>query len=108
MFLPIIIVAALAAMQIATAQEHRISPTWLHRNLATAQEWKSDISTPTCHYKPLFGEGDADPSAIAGIARYGEAVLDPHGTCSGVQLSREDEILVVLQGNGTASYEAQK
>lgn len=104
MFASAILLTALAAAHTAAAQEHRIAPTWLHRNLASAQESKSGITTPTCHYKPLFGEGDPDRKAVSGIARYGEAVIDPHGTCSALSLSQEDEIYVVLQGNGVAAY----
>jgi len=88
------------------APERRVDPTWLHRDLSGAREVKSEISTPTCHYKSLFGEGDADKSAVASIARYGEALLDPKGACSAVNFSEEDQIYIVLQGNGTAVYGA--
>jgi mannose-6-phosphate isomerase-like protein (cupin superfamily) len=101
------IALALAAASMAGSPERHIDPTWLHRNLSTAQEKNSDITTPTCHYKPLFGEGDAARSAVAGVARYGEAVVDPHGNCSSVQLPQEDQIYVVLHGTGSASYETQ-
>jgi mannose-6-phosphate isomerase-like protein (cupin superfamily) len=106
MFVLAVLLAILAAPQIASAQSRRIDPTWLYRSIATAQERKSDITTPTCHYRPLFGEGDADRAAVAGIARYGEAVLDAHGSCSAIQRSQQDEIYVVLQGKGTAAYGA--
>ena len=102
-----ILIATLAAVQIANAQDHRIDPTWLHRNVATAREGKSGMTTPACHYKPLFGEGDADRPSLKGIARYGEAVVDPHGSCSAVQMPQEDEIDVVLQGKGAATYGAE-
>src|ERR1700749_4694541 len=97
MFTCAIIVAALAFAAIAGAQDYRVDPTWLHRNIETAQERKSAITTPTCHYKPLFGEGDADRSVVAGIERYGEVTLDPHGSCSAIELPHDDEIYVVLQ-----------
>jgi mannose-6-phosphate isomerase-like protein (cupin superfamily) len=103
-----ILLAALAAIQIANAQDHRVDPTWLHRNVATAREGKSGMTTPACHYKPLFGEGDADRPSLKGIARYGEAVVDPHGSCTAVQMPQEDEIDVVLQGKGAATYGAEK
>jgi mannose-6-phosphate isomerase-like protein (cupin superfamily) len=103
-----IVLATLGALQISGAQDHRVDPTWLHRNAATARERKSDMTTPTCHYKPLFGEGDAERSAVAGIARYGEAVLAPHGNCSTLQIPQEDEIYVVLEGKGSAAYGTEK
>ena len=65
---------------------------------------KSDLSTPGCHYKPLFGQGDSDTSVVVGIARYGEAVLDPHGACATVQYPGEDQVYVVLDGKGTVNY----
>jgi mannose-6-phosphate isomerase-like protein (cupin superfamily) len=106
MFIWTVVLAALAA-QLTGTEDHHVHPTWLHRNLATAQERKSEMTTATCHYKPLFGEGDVDRSAMAGIARYGIAVLDPHGSCSAVQFSQEDQIWVVLESNGTAAYGAE-
>ena len=42
------------------AQERQIDPTFLYRDTSTAKEKPSDITTATCHYKPLFGQGDAD------------------------------------------------
>ena len=35
-----------------------VDPTYLHRNITTATEEPSDITTSTCHYKPLIGVGD--------------------------------------------------
>ena len=56
--------------------ERKIDPTFLYRDTTTAQEKNSDITTATCHYKPLFGQGDSDTSVVVGVARYGEAVID--------------------------------
>lgn len=107
MYASIVIFAVLAALPAAAAEGRRTDPTWLHRNLNTAGERKADITTSTCHYKPLFGEGDADRSALAGIARYGEATVDPHGSCSSVERPGEDEIVVVLEGRGAVTYAAE-
>ena len=41
---------------------------------------------------------------VAGIARYGEAILDPHGACATVQYPGEDQVYVVLDGKGTVDY----
>lgn len=90
-----------------SAQERRVYPTWLHRDLSSAREVKSDMTTPACHYRPLFGEGDAEKRAVASIARYGEIVLDPKGACSAVDAPEEDQIYVVLEGNGKAAYGAE-
>lgn len=86
------------------AAPRKIDPTFLYRNTSTVQTKKSDITTPTCHYKPLFGEGDADTSVVIGVARYGEAIIDPNGTCATVQYSGEDQVYVVLEGNASVKY----
>jgi mannose-6-phosphate isomerase-like protein (cupin superfamily) len=108
MYALILLIVAFAALQMSAAEDRKIDPTWLRRNLDTAVESKTDLTTSTCHYKPLFGEGDADQSALAGIARYGEAVIDPHGSCASVQQAQQDEIYVVLDGGGSAAYAAEK
>jgi mannose-6-phosphate isomerase-like protein (cupin superfamily) len=90
------------------AQERKVAPTWLYRNTATAPEKPSDITTATCHYKPIFGAGDADASALKSVARYGEAVIDANGVCATVQYAQEDQILVVLEGSGQAQYGSEQ
>lgn len=86
------------------AEDRQIDPTWLYRNASTVGEKPSDITTPTCHYKPLFGEGDRDTSVVVGVARYGEVTVDPHGACASVQYPQEDQVYVVLSGTGSALY----
>jgi mannose-6-phosphate isomerase-like protein (cupin superfamily) len=86
------------------AEHHQIDPTFLYRDTTIAAEKPSDITTATCHYKPLFGKGDPDTSVVIGVARYGEAVIDPHGECATVQYPQEDQVYVVLDGNGSAKY----
>jgi mannose-6-phosphate isomerase-like protein (cupin superfamily) len=84
--------------------ERTIDPTFLYRDTSTARVKKSDLSTATCHYKPLFGQGDPDTSVVVGIARYGEAVIDPNGVCAAVQYPEEDQVYVVLDGNASVQY----
>ncbi len=86
------------------ADHRQIDPTFLYRDTLTAAEKPSDITTATCHYKPLFGQGDPDTSVVVGVARFGEAVIDPHGACATVQYPQEDQVYVVLDGNGSAKY----
>lgn len=88
-------------------QDRQIDPTWLYRNTVTAPEKPSDVTTATCHYKPLFGEGDPDTSIVVGVARYGEVTVDPHGACTPVQYPEEDQVYVVLSGTGFAEYGSQ-
>ncbi len=87
-----------------SAADRTVDPTFLHRNLAIAQAEKSDLSTSTCHYKPLFGEGDGNRSVVVGVARFGEAIVDPNGACAAVQYPQEDQVYVVLKGSGSVKY----
>ncbi len=87
--------------------DRRVDPTFLYRSLAAAQEKKADLSTPTCQYKPLFGEGDSDTSVVVGVARYGEAIIAPNGACAPIQNPEEDRVYVVLEGSGSLRYAGQ-
>ncbi len=86
------------------ASDRKIDPTFLYRDTSAVAEKKSDITTKTCHYRALFGQGDADTSVVVGVARYGEAVLDPNGVCALVQYPDEDQVYVVLEGTGSVKY----
>ncbi len=87
--------------------ERKIDPTFLHRSLDSASEAVSDITTATCHYKPLFGAGDRDASPTSGIARFGAVTIDPKGSCKSAAYDGEDQIYVVLNGSGSTSYGAE-
>jgi mannose-6-phosphate isomerase-like protein (cupin superfamily) len=86
------------------ADDRTIDPTFLYRDTSAVGEKKSDITTATCHYRPLFGQGDSDTSVVVGVARYGEAVIDPNGVCAPVQYPDEDQVYVVLEGSGSVKY----
>ena len=86
------------------ANDRKIDPTFLSRDTSAVGEKQSDITTKTCHYRALFGRGDSDPSVVVGIARYGEAVIDPNGVCGLVQYPDEDQVYVVLEGTGSVKY----
>lgn len=98
----------LAAPCLLCAQERTVAPTWLHRNVANVPAKSSDITTPSCHYKPLFGAGDSETSIVRSVARYGEATLDAGGQCKEVSYPAEEQIYYILSGNGTLSYGDQK
>ena len=101
-----VLAGLMAAARPASAAdaERKIDPTFLHRNSATAREVASDITATGCHYKPLFGEGDADANPDSGVARFAVVVVDPGATCKSVGYAGEDQIYVVLNGAGAASY----
>jgi mannose-6-phosphate isomerase-like protein (cupin superfamily) len=86
------------------AEDRRIDPTFLHRDLSAARETAAGFTTSTCHYKPLFGQGDRDRSVVIGIARYGEVILDPNGACATREYPEEDQVYVVLEGTGSVKY----
>jgi mannose-6-phosphate isomerase-like protein (cupin superfamily) len=95
--------ASASYLPLLHAQERKVDPTFLHVDTNTAAEKPSDITTATCHYKPLFGDG-ASKFGGSGLARYGEAIVDPKGACTAVQYPQEDQIYVVLDGSGSARY----
>ncbi len=97
-------VCFLALADTALAAERRVDPTFLHRNLAAVGEKTTELSTPGCKYKPVFGEGDRDRSILVGIARFGEISVGPNGVCKAVQYPEEDQVYVVLEGSGLAQY----
>jgi len=86
--------------------QNAIDPTFLRADLPSAHEQKSDITTATCHYKPLFGDGTAHASAAVGVSRFGEATLDPGGSCAEVSYAKEEQVYVILAGAGTVRYAA--
>jgi mannose-6-phosphate isomerase-like protein (cupin superfamily) len=99
-----LLLVAILCASLLHAEDRRIDPTFLYRDTSTAAEKPSDLTTPTCHYKPLFGQGDTNTSVVVGVARYSEVVIDPKGACATVQYPEEDQVYVVLNGSGSAKY----
>jgi mannose-6-phosphate isomerase-like protein (cupin superfamily) len=81
-------------------QERTIDPTWLHRYVPELHEVQTHLTTETCHYTAIFGEGDADKGILLSVTRFGEAMLDAHGSCQTNDYDREEELYFVLEGNG--------
>ncbi|MGH9726436.1 MAG: hypothetical protein ACRD41_15345, partial [Candidatus Acidiferrales bacterium] len=42
------------------AQVRKIEPSWLHRYVPQSHDANVGLSSESCHYRPIFGEGDAD------------------------------------------------
>ena len=97
----------LAALPLMAA-ERTVDPTFLHRYLPDLQEQKSDVTTATCHYKPVFGAGDSQDHVPRSVARFGELALDPGGSCGQVGYAAEEQVYVVLDGSGTLEYTSEK
>jgi mannose-6-phosphate isomerase-like protein (cupin superfamily) len=89
---------------ILLAAEHAVDPTFLRRSVSGVGERTMDISSPTCHYKPLFGAGDNQASALKGIARFGEITVDPGGASKSVAYPREEQAYFVEEGAGELQF----
>lgn len=100
----LLLVAALPLV----AAERTVDPTFLHRYIPDVKEQKSDITTPTCHYKPLFGEGDSQARVPRGVARFGEIDIEAGGNCETVSYPAEEQAYVVLDGDGSLDYAGEK
>src|SRR6266568_6710535 len=90
------------------AAEHAVDPTFLRRSVSGVAEKAMDISSPTCHYKPLFGEGDGQTSVIKSVARFGEMIVDPGGAGKPVAYPREEQVYFIAEGAGELMYGDQK
>jgi mannose-6-phosphate isomerase-like protein (cupin superfamily) len=97
----------LAVLPLAAA-ERTIDPTFLHRYLPDVREQKSDVTTATCHYKPLFGVGDSQPRVPRGVVRFGEINIDAGGNCDAASYPAEEQVYIVLDGGGSLDYAGEK
>lgn len=85
-------------------QERKVEPTWLYRDVSTLAEQRIDLSSESCHYAAIFGEGDSEAKLPQSVARFGELTVAPHGTCQMVEYPREEELYFVLGGSGMLHY----
>src|SRR5574340_595284 len=92
----------------ALAAERQVDPTFLRRNTTQVAEKPAGITTSTCGYKPLFGEGDADARIVRGIARYGETRVAGGGACEAVSYPAQEQIYYVLEGSGVRLHGSEK
>jgi mannose-6-phosphate isomerase-like protein (cupin superfamily) len=86
------------------AQDRTVDPTWLHRFVPQVSETKADLSSSSCHYKPIFGAGDADNRILRSVSHFGEVTVEARGNCQSVLYDREEEIYFILQGTGVLQY----
>ena len=80
----------------------------LHRYLPDIREQAADVTTPACHYKPIFGAGDPGSGVIRGVARFGEITVDAGGASKPVSYAAEEQVYVILEGSGVLSYGDEK
>jgi mannose-6-phosphate isomerase-like protein (cupin superfamily) len=86
------------------AQERKVEPTWLYRDVSALQEYRTDVTSSSCHYTAIFGEGDAESKLPVSFARFGELKVDPHGVCQSVEYPRQEGLYFVREGNGVLHY----
>jgi mannose-6-phosphate isomerase-like protein (cupin superfamily) len=89
------------------AQDRKVEPTWLHRDVSALPERQIDLSSESCHYTPIFGEGDADSKVPKSVVRFGKLTVAPHGNCRTVEYPRGEELYFILGGAGTLHYGEQ-
>jgi len=86
------------------AQDQKVLPTWLYRNVSDLREYHVDVTSDSCHYTPIFGEGDAESRLPQSIARFGELTIDAHGACQTAEYPRQEELYFVRDGSGVLRY----
>ena len=89
------------------AQKRQTDPTWLHRYVPDLSETKAGLTSPTCHYRAIFGDGDKENRSLQAVTRFGEVSLDRHGNCQTVFYDRQEEIYFVVEGAGMLHYQNQ-
>jgi mannose-6-phosphate isomerase-like protein (cupin superfamily) len=98
------VMVLLAMVPGVLGQERKIEPSWLYRGVASLHEHKIDLSSGSCHYTAIFGEGDAEARVPVSIARFGELTVDGQGVCQTVEYARQEELFFVLEGNGLLRF----
>jgi mannose-6-phosphate isomerase-like protein (cupin superfamily) len=86
------------------AQERKVEPSWLYRDMSALHEHPIDASSSSCHYKPIFGEGDVESKLPQSVARFGELTVDAQGACQTVEYPRQEELYFVREGKGVLRY----
>ena len=100
------------------AQDWKVDPSWLHRYVPSLGQLSlgqsnlgqpnldrgGDLASPTCHSKPIFGEGDSENRIMLSVARFQEVTLDAPGNCRSKVYDREEAIYFVLEGTADLHY----
>ncbi|MBK8883890.1 MAG: cupin domain-containing protein [Bacteroidales bacterium] len=73
---------------------------FLHRSVCPSGEIGMELSTPSAHYLPMFGEGSDSSSVVKGLIRYGNLNIDPSGESRSTRLTDVEQVIYVLDGTG--------
>jgi mannose-6-phosphate isomerase-like protein (cupin superfamily) len=99
-----LLVVSLALAPELLAQERKVAPTWLYRDVSALHERTVDLSDGGCHYFPIFGEGDRDSGVPQSVARFGQLTVDANGACPAVEYAHQEELYFVRGGNGVLRF----
>ncbi len=97
-------ITALAPLPLLQPAERTVEPTFLRRHVPDLPDRPSEITTPSCRYKPIFGAGDSETRIVKSVARFGEVIIDPGGRCAVLNHPREEQVYVVLEGEPELRY----
>jgi mannose-6-phosphate isomerase-like protein (cupin superfamily) len=86
------------------AQERGVEPTWLYRDVSVLHDHETDLTGKSCHFTPIFGEGDVELRLPQSVVRFGELTVDAHGACRTVEYPRQEELYFVRDGSGVLRY----
>jgi mannose-6-phosphate isomerase-like protein (cupin superfamily) len=67
-------------------------------------ERHNNLTSDSCHYTPIFGEGDVEARLPLSIARFGELTVEAHGACQTVEYLLQEELYFVRNGSGVLRY----
>jgi mannose-6-phosphate isomerase-like protein (cupin superfamily) len=99
-----LIVVFLAIATGLVAQERKVDPSWLYRDVSVLHDHETDLTSKSCHYTPIFGEGDVESKLPKSVVRFGELLVDAHGACQAVEYAHQEELYFVRDGSGLLSY----
>jgi len=101
-------VVLLTSVLFASACARAAEPAFLRRSVAEVPEQAVDVSTPTAHYKPLFGLADPNAQNVKGVVRFGELTVEPGGSSKTVSYTDAEGVFFILAGRGTLHYGPEK
>ena len=77
---------------------------YLRRSLSAVPDVSMEFTSPTAHYRAMFGAGDDSSGIIKGVNRYGYLTIDSKGSSNIVKYADDEQVLYVLEGTGVLHY----
>lgn len=84
------------------------SSQYLHSNLSATRVQKTELSSRSARYSPLFGKGTDSASLVKGLLSYGALVLDPGGKSGTASTGSNEIVLYIMRGKGTLSFSRKR